>query len=489
MTEPARSSTHRTGAADDRHDLVVIGGGTAGIIAARTAAALGARVLLVEAERTGGDCLWTGCVPSKTLLAAAATAHRARAGGSGVAPTEPKVDFPEVMARVRAAIAHLEPDDSPATLRAAGVEVRRGHARFTGPRTVDIDGQPMRFRRAVVATGSAPAVPPVPGLAEIPPLTSDTVWDLTDLPARLVVLGGGPVGCELGQAFARLGAQVTLVETVDRLVPREDPRASVLLTARLTAEGIQVHTNTTVIRITGIPGALTCETTGPGGPGAIEADRVLLATGRRPRDTDLGLATAGIRTDPSGYVVVDRRLRTSNRRVYAAGDITGGPAFTHLAAVHGSIAAGNALLGPLRAIEHDRIPRVTFTDPEIAHVGLGETQARQRHGGTIRVRSLRHDRLDRAVTEQDTGGFTRIVLDAKGRVLGATIVAPRAGEMITELGVLVARGGRLRELASVVHPYPTWSQAVWNLAVAESTAALARPVPRRAIAVLRRLRH
>lgn len=472
----------------DKVDLAVIGGGTAGIIAARAAVSLGARVTLVEAERTGGDCLWTGCVPSKTLIAAAATARRNRSGGPGVAPVEPKVDFPAVMARVRAAIAHIEPDDSPETLRAAGIQTRHGRARFTAPRTLDIDGHPVRFRYAVVATGSTPTVPPIPGLAEAAPLTSDTVWDLTDLPARLVVLGGGPVGCELGQALARLGAQVTIVEAADRLVPREEPQASAVLAARLAAEGIGVHTHTTVTGVTGAPGALTLAATGPEGSVPVEADRVLVATGRRPRSDGLGLDSAGIRTGSRGYLVTDRRLRTSNPRVYAAGDITGAPAFTHIAAMHGSIAAGNALLGPLRTIDHDRMPWVTFTDPEIAHVGLTETQARDRQGDTVRVRSLPHERLDRAVTEDDTDGVTRVVLDAKGRVLGATIVAPRAGEMITELAVLVARRGRLRDLAAVVHPYPSWSQAVWNLAVAESTTALHRPPIRWMTALLRQLR-
>ena len=473
----------------DEVDLVVIGGGTAGLIAARTAVSLGARVTLVEAERTGGDCLWTGCVPSKTLIAAAAAAHRTRSGGPGIDPMEPKIDFPAVLARVRAAIAHIEPDDSPETLRAAGIDVVHGQARFTGSRTLDIDGQPVRFRRAIVATGSAPAMPPIPGLADVAPLTSDTVWELTDLPARLVVLGGGPIGCELGQAFARLGAQVTIVEAEVRLVPREEPQASTVLAARLAAEGIQVHTHTTLTQVTGAPGAITCEITGPGGPATVEADRILAATGRHPRSDGLGLDTAGVRTDPRGYVTVNRRLRTSNPRVYAAGDITGAPAFTHIAALHGSIAASNALLGPLRAVDHDRMPWVTFTDPEIAHVGLTETEARDRHGDAIRVRSLPHARLDRAVTENDTDGLTHIVLDAKGRVLGATIVAPRAGEMITELAILVARQRRLRDLASVVHPYPSWSQAVWNLAVAESTTALRQPPIQWVIALLRRLRH
>jgi pyruvate/2-oxoglutarate dehydrogenase complex dihydrolipoamide dehydrogenase (E3) component len=470
------------------YDLVVIGGGTAGIITATTAAGLGARVVLVEADRTGGDCLWTGCVPSKALLAAAAAAHRTRSGGPGVSPAEPKIEFAAVLDHVRAVIARIEPEDSPDALRAAGVEFIHGHARFTGPRAIQVNGDHVRFRHAVVATGSTPALPPVPGLADIGPLTSDTVWNVTALPARLAVLGGGPSGCELGQAFARLGADIVIVEATDRLLPREEPQASAILATRLAAEGIQVRTGTTVTHATGEPGDTTLTATGPDGPLSLAVDAVLVATGRQARTTDLGLDQAGVRLDDRGYVMVDRRLRTSNPHIYAAGDVTGGPAFTHVAAVHGSIAASNAVLAPLRGIDHDRMPWVTFTDPEIAHVGLTEQRARDRYGDGVQVRSLAHRRLDRAIIEGDTAGFTQVVLDPKGRVLGATIVAPRAAEMITELAVLVARRDRLRGLASVVHPYPSWSQAVWTTAITDSAAALARPPARWGVQLLRRFR-
>jgi pyruvate/2-oxoglutarate dehydrogenase complex dihydrolipoamide dehydrogenase (E3) component len=473
---------------DEVHDLVVIGGGTAGIIAAKTTAALGARVVLIERDRTGGDCLWTGCVPSKALVAAAAAAHRTRAGGPGVAPVEPKVDFTAVMAHVHNAIARIEPEDAPEALAAAGAEVIQADAMFTGPREIEVDGRTMRFRHALIATGSTPALPPIPGLAEAHPITSDTVWELTELPARLVVLGGGPIGCELGQAFARLGSEVTIIEALDRLVPREEPQASAILATRLASEGVRVLTGTTVTTVTGTPRAITLATDGRHGPSSVSTDRVLVATGRRPRTAGLGLHEAGVRTDERGYVAVDARLRTSNRRVYAAGDVTGAPAFTHVAALHGTVAAGNAILGLRRGVDHDRMPWVTFTDPEIAHVGLTETQARDRRGEAVRVRSLPHAHLDRAVTEDDTDGFTQVVLDAKGRVLGATIVAPRAGEMVTELALAVAQRGRLRRLASVVHPYPSWSQAVWTTAVTEVTAALATPLTGHAIGLLRRLR-
>ncbi|GAB3488480.1 dihydrolipoyl dehydrogenase family protein [Amycolatopsis cihanbeyliensis] len=469
------------------YDLVVVGGGTAGIIAAKTAGALGAKVALVEVARPGGDCLWTGCVPSKALIAAAATAHRMRTSGRfGITPVEPEVDFPAVMAHVRKAIERIEPADSPQALAEAGAEVVPGTAVFTGPREVLVGQRRLRFRHAVVATGSSPALPPIPGLAELDPLTSDTVWELTELPRRLAVLGGGPIGCELGQALSRLGAEVTIIEAADRLLPREEPRAGTALSAALSLEGIRVLTSTTVTGAEQDAGTVRLEVDGPVGAEVVEADRVLVATGRRPGTAGLGQDAAGVALDERGHVVVDAKLRTSNPRVYAAGDVVGKLLFTHVAGMHGSIAATNALLAPLRRIDHDTMPWVTFTDPEIAHVGLTEQDARRRHGTNIRVRLLEHEHVDRAVTEDETGGFTHIVLDGKARVLGATIVAPRAGEMIAELAGLVARRARLPELSSVVHPYPSWTDGVWNAAVAEAQQGLHKPAVR-ALARLRRM--
>jgi len=470
------------------YDLVIVGGGTAGIIAAKTAGRLGARVVLVERDRTGGDCLWTGCVPSKSLLAAAHAAHRMRtAGRFGLTPVDPAVDFAAVMAYVRGAIERIEPVDSPAALSAAGVEVVAGTAEFIGPAELRVGGRQLRFRHALIATGSTPTLPQVPGLPDADPLTSDTVWELDTLPERLAVIGGGPVGCELAQAFARLGAKVTMVEA-GRLIPREEPLAGATLSAALSAEGIGVRTSTTVTRVVRHEGGARLELLGPEGSGRVDVDRVLVATGRRPRTAGLGLDRAGVRLDERGHVVTDARLRTSNRRVYAAGDVTGNLPFTHVAGMHGSIAATNALLGPVRSIDHERIPWVTFTDPEVAHVGLTEDQARHRHGDAVRIRLLSHDHVDRAIVEDETDGFTHVVLDGKGRVLGATVVAPRAGEMIAELTGLVAACGRLRDLASVVHPYPAWSDGVWNTAVAESARVLGSPVMRRVTRTLLRAR-
>lgn len=466
-------------------DLLVVGGGTAGIVAAKTAGRLGADVLLAERDRTGGDCLWTGCVPSKALLAAAATAQRMRtADRFGIAAVRPEVDFTAVREHVRRAIRTIEPVDSPEALRAAGARVHLGAAVFTGKDTAEIAGEPVRFRHAVLATGSEPALPEIPGLAEADPLTSDSVWQLTELPRSMVVLGGGPVGCELGQAFARLGTEVTLVEAAGRLLPREEPAAGAALTEALRGEGVEVCTGVSVRQAS----LDTVRVTGPAGVRTLRAERILVAAGRRPRSGGLGLPVAGVRCGPGGHVVVDAKLRTSNPRIYAVGDVTGLLPFTHVAGMHGSVAATNAVLAPLRRVHHESMPWVTFTDPEVAHVGLTEEAGRSRHGPSVRVRVLRHSEVDRAVTDARTGGFTQVVLDRRGRILGATIVAPRAGEMLAELTAALRRGDTLRRLAGAVHPYPTWGDGVWNAALAELAGRLTAPAIRRGTDLLRALR-
>jgi pyruvate/2-oxoglutarate dehydrogenase complex dihydrolipoamide dehydrogenase (E3) component len=457
-------------------DLLVVGGGTAGLVGARTAASLGASVLLVERDRTGGDCLHTGCVPSKALLAAAAAAADARAAHRlGVRVSDVEVDFAAVMAHVKGAIAAIEPVDSADALRAAGVAVRAAAARFTGPATADVGGEPVRFGRALVATGSDPLVPPIPGLAGADPLTSDTVWDLTRRPDRLVVLGGGSIGCELGQAFARLGAAVAVVEAAPRLLPGEDPDASAAVAAALRRDGVDVRTGTPVVAAD--RGGVLLD-----GGARVDADALLVALGRRPDTGDLGLDAAGVATDERGHVRVDAALGTTNPRIWAAGDVTGHPQFTHLAGVHGSTAAANAVLGLRRRAELSAVPRVTYTSPEVAAVG-----ARTAH----HVRTVEHAEVDRAVAEDRTEGFTRLVLDRRGRVRGATVVGPRAGEALAELTLAVAKGLRAQDVAGTVHPYPTYGDGPWNAAIAEVRARLgARParLGTRLLLALRRLR-
>lgn len=472
-------------------DLVVVGGGAAGLVAAKTAAGLGASVVLVERDRPGGDCLWTGCVPSKALLAAARRAHDMRdAGRLGLRPVTPTVDFPAVMAAVHEAVAALEPPDSPAALKAAGVEVVSGTARFTGPDQLTVDGERLAFRRAVIATGAQPVVPDIPGLTPEVVLTSDTVWDLEALPDPLLVLGGGAVGCELAQAFARLGARVVLVEAAERLLPVESPAASAVLAAALAADGVDVRTGTTLERVAAGGAGVVATLRVDRQSSEVGVQRVLVAVGRRPDVGDLEPGAAGVHVGERGEARVDERLRTANPRVFAAGDVTGGLALTHVAGVQGSIAATNALLGPWRRWDPRAVPWVTYTDPEVARVGLTEDQARAAHGAGVRTRRVEHAHLDRAVIEGATAGFSDVVLDRRGRVVGACVVAPRAGEMLAELTALVARRGRLRDLAGVVHPYPGWSDGPWRAALDEVTATTRRPLVRGALAaVLAARRH
>lgn len=466
--------------APDTADLVVIGGGAAGIVAAKTAAGFGAKVVLVERDRTGGDCLWTGCVPSKALIAAAATAAAVRRGSAfGISAADATIDFSRVMQHVRHAITAIAPVDSPQALTAAGVTVLNGSACFTGTRSVAIGEHRISFTQAVLATGARPTVPDLPGLETVDYLTSETVWDLNELPHRLLVLGGGSVGCELAQAFARLGSAVTIVESAETLVPREDLAASTALTASMIADGVDVRTAATAASISGE--ALTLV-----GGRQIRFDQVLIAVGRTPRTRSIGLEDAGVTVDDRGYVNVDAQLRTSNPRIWAAGDLTGHPQFTHTAGVHGSLAATNAILGLRRTVEKTGEPRVTFTDPEIAVVGIDPRTARRITG--LHVQTLSHGHLDRAIAEADTGGLTQLVLDRKHRIVGASIVGPRAGETIGEMVLAVKQGLRARDVAGATHPYPTYNDGPWNASIADVRSQLARPVISRSIALLARLR-
>jgi pyruvate/2-oxoglutarate dehydrogenase complex dihydrolipoamide dehydrogenase (E3) component len=439
-----------------RYDLVVIGGGTGGLVASVIAAGAGARVALVERDRTGGDCLWTGCVPSKSLIAAATLAQRMRrADAVGLRPVEPEVDFTAVMERVRAAQRAIEPQDSPERLRREGVEVIEGSARFVRPGRVAVGERELAYRAAIVATGSEPVVPPLPGLVEAEPLTTDTVWDLDRLPARLAILGGGPVGCELAQAFARLGSRVALVEQLPRLLDREEDAASRLVADRLQAEGVDVRTGT---RAQAVRGSDELVVRGAGGEDAIPFDRLLVAVGRRPRTADLGLPAVGVRTTAAGAVAVDARLRTSARRVFAVGDVTGVLPFTHVAAYQARIAAQNALFPLRRTARYDAVPWVTFTDPEVARVGLTEAQARARWGPRARMAHFDYAELDRAIVAGEPYGFAKLVGDPRGRLVGATVAAPAAGEAIAELAAWLASGAKIDAVSQTVHAYPTLAE-------------------------------
>ena len=453
----------------DRFDLVVLGGGTGGIVASLIAARAGARVALVERDRVGGDCLWTGCVPSKSLLAAADLAHRIRhADAVGLAPAEPEIDFAAVMAHVEQAIRRIEPQDSPERLRREGVDVFEAEGRFDGPGTMTAGGRTLRFRRAIVATGSRPLLPTVDGLSAADPLTTDSVWELRELPERLVVLGGGPIGCELGQAFARLGSRVTLVELADRLLLKEEPRASRLIAERLRDDGVDVRLRQRAVRVE--PGRLLIKDADE----AITFDRILVATGRAPRTEGIGLELVGVRLDGRGAVIVDPRLRTTAPSVYAVGDVTALLPFTHVAAHHARVATPNALFR-LRRNADSTLPWVTFTDPEVARVGLTEADARARWGERATVTTAEYSELDRAITGGQGYGFATLVGDPRGPLVGATVAAPAAGEAIAELTARLARGEKIDAVSATVHAYPTFAEGPARAADAHVIARYARP--------------
>ncbi len=465
-----------------RWDLLVVGAGTAGLVGAQVAAALGARVLLVERARFGGDCLWTGCVPSKALLAAAHAAADARAAERyGIRVGEVCVDGAAVLAAVRRAISAIEPVDAPDAVRASGAETAFGSVRFTGRTRAEVDGVVVRFRQALVCTGSAPQLPALPGLPGVEPLTTDSVWDLPDLPDRLAILGGGTSGCELAQAFARLGVRVTLVEAGERLLPGEDPAASELVAEALSRDGVDVRTAGAPVRVTGDRrGGRLHLADG----GTADFTRLLVAVGRAPRTAGLGLDAAGVAVDEHGRVVVDDALRTTNPRIWAAGDVTGHPAYTHVAGVHGNLAAMNAVLGLRRRIDLSAVPRVTFTQPEVAAVGEPTAGT----GPDRRVHTQSLGRADRAIAEQSTDGFTRLVVDGRHRVVGATIVGPRAGEALTELTLAVSRGLTTSHVTGAMHPYPTYADPQWNAAIADVRGRLTGRAGRLVLTALRLVR-
>lgn len=445
-----------------RHDfdLVVLGGGTGGLVSALVAAGIGARVALVERARTGGDCLWTGCVPSKSLISAARLAHRMRhAGTVGLAAVEPDVDFQGVMTHVHGAISAIAPHDSPERLRGEGVDVIEGEGRFVGPHTLEAAGRRLSFRSAIVATGSEPTTATIPGAEGPDILTTDSFWSLTERPERLVVLGGGPIGCELGQAMRRLGSEVVLVEFADRLLGKEEPDAGALIATRLRAEGVDVRLGTKAIEVRRPPARrpqLLVERP-DGMRETIDFDRLLTATGRTPRTSGIGLGDADVATDSRGAVVVDETLKTTRSNIFAVGDVTARLPFTHVAAHHARVATVNALLGTRRTVD-ETIPWVTFTDPEVARVGLTQAEARERWGARAVIARSDYESLDRAVTEGERYGFALLVGDPRGRLVGATVAAPAGGEAIAELSARIAAGDRIGSVSNAVHAYPTFAE-------------------------------
>lgn len=436
-------------------DLCVIGAGSGGLSVAAGAAQMGASVVLVEGGRMGGDCLNYGCVPSKALIAAAGAAHAHRASSPlGVAGHEPQVDYAAVMDHVHGAIAAIAPHDSQERFESLGVMVLRGWARFVSETTVAVDQTRIAARRFVIATGSSPAVPDVPGLDQVPYLTNETLWQNRQLPGHLVIVGGGPIGMEMAQAHRRLGARVTVMQS-GRALPKDDPEVAALVLERIRAEGVEIRENARALRISGEAGAIRVELEDGD---AVEGTHLLVAAGRTANLARLDPAAGGIAHDDNGIHVDDGLRSTSNRRVYAAGDAAGGMKFTHLAAYHAGLVVRNALFRlPVRA-KTDHIPWTTYTDPELAHVGLTEQAARERHG-SVEVHRAPLDANDRAIAIGRPHGMVKLVLGRGGRILGASIAAPDAGEMIQLWSFAIASGRKVSDVAQFVAPYPTLGEA------------------------------
>ncbi len=466
------------------YDLCVIGGGAAGLVVAAGGASLGARVVLVERNKMGGDCLHYGCIPSKTLLHAAHTAHTVRhAGRAGLQDGDPAPHLPKVMARVREVIAAIEPHDSPERFRALGVEVRFGAGHFSGPATFELEGRTLTARRFVIATGSRPVTPPVEGLEGLPFLTNETLFQLDEPVPRLAILGAGAVGVEMAQAFARLGSQVVLIECEARILPQEEEEPAAVVARQLEADGVELLTGRRVARATGEAGALTLELDDGR---HIGATHLLVATGRRPNVEGLELARAGVEFDAGG-ILTDHRLRTSNRRILAAGDVVAGaPRFTHVAEHHAGVVLRNALFHLPARVERRVVPRVLFTDPELARVGMTEREARET-GLDHRIYSFPFAELDRGRTDGIETGLARIVTTPRGKLLGATLAGPAAGELIHEYALALSRGLKAAHISSLIHAYPTRAQINRRVADQRLKAGLT-PSARRWIQRIFRLR-
>jgi len=456
---------HRNPTPAGRYNLVVVGAGTAGLVSAAGAAGLGAKVALVEEHLLGGDCLIAGCVPSKTLLRAARAAHEIRAAQPlGVrAPGGVEVDFGAVMARLRRVRAEIASNDSVARFTGLGVDVFLGRGRFQGPDTLEVAGARLGFARAVIATGARAVHPAIPGLLEAGFLTNENVFHLTEQPRRLALIGGGPVGCELAQAFARLGSEVTLIHDREQLLEREDPDAGSILERVLRREGVRLLLGAAVEQVERASGEKRLRVKHAGGLETVAVDEILVGAGRRPNLEGLGLEAAGVRHDPVRGVEVDDRLRTSNRRIFAAGDVCMAWKFTHAADAAARIVIQNALFLGRRRLSALTMPWCTYTDPEIAHVGLAPREA-EAQGLALDTYLRPLSEVDRARADDASDGFVKLHV-AKGtdRILGATVVARNAGDLVSEISVAMAGGIGLGRLAQVIHPYPTQAEAIRQL--------------------------
>jgi pyruvate/2-oxoglutarate dehydrogenase complex dihydrolipoamide dehydrogenase (E3) component len=477
-------------------DICVIGAGSGGLSVAAGASQLGAKTVLIERGRMGGDCLNFGCVPSKALLAAAKLAYAHHQYGEfGLAGPPPSVDFAAVMRHVKRVIEEIAPHDSVERFQALGVSVIKAEARFVAPDLVEAGGDRIRARRFVIATGSSPVVPPVPGLKDTPYLTNETIFDLKECPRHLLILGGGPIGLEMAQAFRRLGAEVSVFE-MDRALAREDRELVEILLTQLRREGIALHEGAKIENVTGGPGVIRLSVrrgqngvqssaTATNEISVVEGSHLLVAAGRRANIDGLGLDAAGVATGRGG-IVVDAGLRTSNRKIYAVGDVAGLGQYTHLAGFHAGVVLRSALFRlPARA-DRTAIPGVVFTDPEFAHVGLRDYEARAQKL-PINILRCPYAENDRAQAERDTRGLIKIITSKGGRILGASLVGRHAGEIIQTWILAIAKRLKIADMASLVVPYPTLGEVGKRAAGSYFTAKLFSPKARKLVRFLARL--
>ncbi len=435
------------------YDLVVIGGGSAGLVAASAGAQINAKVALIEKHLLGGDCLHYGCVPSKSLIHAAQIAQNVKtAADFGIYTSPPEIKLHEAMAHVQLVVDTIQIHDSAERFEKLGVDVIFGTGRFVDANTFEVNGRQLKARSFLVATGSHPMVPPVPGLKEAGFLTNEQVFTVKDRPDALAVIGAGPIGCELGQSFSRLGSEVTILSSRDVIMPKEDPEAAAVVQERMQAEGVRILNHTRAEKVEVINGKKHIFT----GSETIIVDEILIATGRSPNVESLNLEAAGVAYDKNG-IKVDEKLRTSNKRIYAAGDVIGGYQFTHVAGYEAGVAMQNALIFPTKKADYRVIPWATFTDPELARVGLTEQQARDRYGEDVYVLRQNFDGVDRALAEAAGYGFAKFITKGNGEILGAHIVGRHAGELIHEAVIAMSQNLKVSAL-QCIHVYPTLSE-------------------------------
>ena len=436
------------------YDIVIIGGGSGGLVVASAAAQLNAKVALVEKSRLGGDCLWFGCVPSKSLLHASRVAHEVKHSSRfGIYTTPPDIQFSEATGHVQNVISTIQPHDSPERFESLGVEVIFGEGQFKDQKTFTVNGRDLKARAFVVSTGSRPQVPPIEGIEEAGFLTNEQIFSLKERPQSLAVIGAGPIGCELGQAMHRLGSQVTIVSSRDHILPKEDPEAALVVEKQLEADGVNILRGKRATKVEVINGKKHLWV----GEEKIVVDEILVSSGRVPNVHSLNLEAAGVEYTEKG-IVVNQKLQTTNKRIYGCGDVIGGYQFTHVAGYEAAVVVQNALFFPSAKADYRVIPWATFTEPELARVGLSEKQARDRYGDKIEVLKQDFADVDRAQAEGATEGFAKIITTSKGEILGAHLVGASAGELIHEIILAMKNKLPVSALTGIIHIYPTLSE-------------------------------